>query len=79
VPSGVGPIQAELERRGIRTASVAMLSEVTAAVRPPPALSAPYPLGYPLGKRRDPGLQRRVLPALLALIKRDDVRVVYQR
>jgi hypothetical protein len=69
----VGLIQAELERRGIRTASVTMLPEVSAAVRPPRALSVPFPLGYPLGAPRDPELQRRILRALLAVTMRDDV------
>ena len=69
----VGLIQAEMERRGIRTASITMLPEVTAAVRPPRALSVPYPLGYPLGAPRDPEVQRRILRALLAVTVRDDV------
>lgn len=72
----VGLIQAELERRGIRTASITLLPEVTAAVRPPRALSVPYPLGYPLGAPRDPELQRRILRELLALTGRDDVPLV---
>jgi len=69
----VGLIQAEMERRGIRTASITMLPEVTAAVGPPRALSVPYPLGYPLGAPGDPELQRRILRALLAVTTRDDV------
>lgn len=63
----VGLIQAELERRGVRTASLTMLPEVTAAVRPPRALAVPFPLGYPLGRPSEPSVQRRVLRALLAL------------
>jgi hypothetical protein len=63
----VGLIQAELERRGIRTASITMLPEVTAAVRPPRALSVPFPLGYPLGKPSDAPVQRRVLRELLRI------------
>jgi hypothetical protein len=50
-----------------------MLPEVTAAVRPPRALSVPYPLGCPIGKPRDPELRRRILRALLAVATRDDV------
>jgi hypothetical protein len=69
----VGLIQGEIERLGIPTASITLLPEVTRAVRPPRALSAPYPLGYPLGAPRDPELQRRILRALLALTGRDDV------
>jgi hypothetical protein len=63
----VGLIQAEMERRGISTMSITLLPEVTRAVRPPRALSVPFPLGYPLGAPDDPALQRRVLRALLAL------------
>jgi hypothetical protein len=72
----VGLIQAEIERLGIPTASITLLPEVTRAVRPPRALSLPYPLGYPLGAPRDPELQRSILRALLALTARDDVPVV---
>lgn len=63
----VGLVQAELERGGIRTASVSMLPEVTAQVRPPRALLVPFALGYPLGRPDDPALQLRVLRALLRL------------
>jgi D-proline reductase (dithiol) PrdB len=69
----VGLIQAEIEKLGIATASITLLPEVTRAVRPPRALSVPYPLGYPLGAARDPELQRRIVRALLALTGRDDV------
>ncbi len=63
----VGLVQAELERRGIVTASLTMLPEITRKVRPPRALAVPYPLGYPLGAPRDRALQLRILRALLAL------------
>lgn len=72
----VGLIQAELERRGVRTASLTMLPEVTAAVRPPRALSVPFPLGYPLGGPSDPALQRRILRELLAIVPADGVPLV---
>jgi D-proline reductase (dithiol) PrdB len=54
-------VQAEIERRGIATASVTMLPEVTGRVRPPRALAVPWPLGYPLGAPNDRDLQRKVL------------------
>lgn len=72
----VGLIQAELERRGIRTASITMLPEVTAAVRPPRALSVPFDLGYPLGRPSDPPTQQRVLRQLLRLALVEGVPVV---
>ncbi len=69
-------MQAELERRGITTASLTMLPEVTKKVRPPRALSVPWPLGFPLGAPNDVALQRKVLIALLALLSRTDVPVL---
>ena len=64
----VGLIQAELERRGIRTASITMLPEITRSVGPPRALSVPFPLGYPLGRPHDTALQHEVLRHLLRLL-----------
>jgi hypothetical protein len=72
----VGLIQAEIERRGISTASITLLPEVTRAVRPPRALSVPFALGYPLGAPDDPPLQRKLLRALLALTAEDEVLVL---
>jgi hypothetical protein len=63
----VGLVQAELERRGIRTASISLLPEVTASVRPPRSLTVPYALGYPLGRPDDPAVQTELVRALLAL------------
>ena len=57
------------------TASISMLPEITRKVRPPRALEVPYPLGFPLGRPNDPGLQRRILQALLSLTSRSDVPV----
>jgi len=72
----VGLVGAELERRGIVTVSVSLLPEISRKVRPPRALELPYSLGYPLGRPNDPPLQRRILRALLALARRDDVPVI---
>lgn len=63
----VGLVQAELERRGIVTASLTLLPEITRKVRPPRALAVPYPLGYPLGAPDDLPRQRAILRALLGL------------
>jgi hypothetical protein len=72
----VGLIQAEIERQGISTVSITLLPEVSRAVRPPRALSAPFALGYPLGAPDDPPLQRKVLRAMIALTAEDDVPVL---
>ena len=71
----MGLAQAELERRGIVTASITMLPEITRKIRPPRALAVPYPLGFPLGRAGDPETQTAVLRALLALLHREEVPV----
>ena len=69
-------MQAELERRGLTTASITMLPEITRRVQPPRALSVPYPLGFPFGAPREPALQLAILRALLALCERTDVPLI---
>ncbi len=69
-------MQAELERRGIATASITMLPEITRAVRAPRALAVPWKLGYPLGAPADADLQTRVLRRLIALSTRTDVPLI---
>lgn len=69
----MGLVQAEIERRGIVTASLTMLPEVTRKMRVPRALSVPYPLGFPLGAANDAGLQLAILRSLLAVAQSDDV------
>ena len=53
-----------------------MLEKITAKIRPPRALSVPYPLGYPLGEPNSPLSQTAILRQLLALLQRDDVPVL---
>jgi hypothetical protein len=72
----VGLAQAEIERRGIPTASITMLPDITRKIRPPRALAVPYPLGFPLGEANNPDLQTEILLALMALLDRDDVPVL---
>ncbi|HZS09906.1 MAG TPA: hypothetical protein VFD58_34080 [Blastocatellia bacterium] len=72
----VGLIQAAIERAGITTVSISLLREVTDVIRPPRALSVPYPMGFPLGEPNNPPLQHRVIAAALALLKRDDVPII---
>ena len=72
----VGLAQATVEERGIPTASITLLSDVTARIRPPRALSVPYPLGFPLGEAHNVELQLEILRQVLALLERDDVPVL---
>ena len=44
----VGPVAAELERRGITTVALQLLREVAQRVRPPRALFVPFPMGLAL-------------------------------
>jgi D-proline reductase (dithiol) PrdB len=72
----VGLAQQIIEERGIPTASITLLADVTRKIRPPRTLSVPYPLGFPLGEAGNPELQRSVLRALLATLERTDVPVL---
>ena len=72
----VGLAQATIEERGIPTASITMLAEITEKIRPPRALAVPYPLGFPLGEANNRELQTEVLRQLLALLERNDVPVL---
>jgi len=72
----VGLAQAEIEGRGIPTASITMLADLTRKIRPPRALAVPYPLGYPLGEANNRELQTAILRQLLALVARNDVPVI---
>lgn len=66
----VGLIAGELECRGIATTSVTVLKEITVKVRTPRALFADFPVGFPLGRPGDAGLQTRILRAAFTLLSR---------
>ncbi len=72
----VGLAQQIIEDRGIPTASITLLEKITRRIRPPRALSVPYPLGFPLGEADNAELQTAILRALLALVDRTDVPVL---
>lgn len=72
----VGLAAVELERRGIPTAMISLLPEITGKLQPPRGLEVPYALGYPFGRPNDPPLQRRILRELLRLTAREDVPLV---
>jgi len=68
----VGLIQREIEYAGISTVSLSVLREITEKIRPPRALFAPFPLGYPLGEPNNSALQTRIVQATFALLTRND-------
>jgi hypothetical protein len=53
-----------------------MLEDITRKIRPPRALSVPYPLGYPLGEPGNRELQTEIFKGLLSLLDRSDAPVL---
>lgn len=68
----VGLISSVIEKTGIPTVGLSLLREVTERVRPPRSLFVPFALGYPLGRPREPLLQRQILRSALHLLERSD-------
>ena len=66
----VGLVQSIIEKSGIATVSITLLTEITERVRPPRALEVDRPLGYPLGEPNNPELQKRIMRAALELLSR---------
>ncbi|MBI4184473.1 MAG: hypothetical protein HY521_10790 [Proteobacteria bacterium] len=58
-----------LEREGIATTQISLIRVHSEKIRPPRALAVPFELGRPLGTPDDPGFQKRVLRAALALLE----------
>ncbi|MFN0110391.1 MAG: hypothetical protein ACKVZH_16160 [Blastocatellia bacterium] len=69
-------VQAALEREGITTVSISLLREVAEQIKPPRALSVPFPMGFPLGEPKNANLQHQVIAAALGLLERNDVPVL---
>lgn len=65
-----------IERRGITTASITMLPEITRKIRVPRALAVPFALGYPMCQPSAPERQKELLRALLTLCSSADVPVL---
>lgn len=66
----VGLLQSIIEKSGIATVSVSLLTEITERVRPPRALAVDRPLGYPFGEPNNPELQKRIMLAAFELLSR---------
>ena len=72
----IGLIQRAIEYAGMTTVSISVLKEITEKIRPPRALFAPYPLGYPLGEPNTIELQTRIMRAAFSLLTRNDFPVL---
>jgi len=64
----VGLIAAALEEKGIRTLCLSTMEAIMGKVRPPRWLELPYPLGFPLGRPREPVLQLRIIRRAFRLL-----------
>ena len=64
----VGLLQSVIEKAGIATTSITLLTEVTRRVGPPRALAVDRPLGFPLGEPNHPDLQKSIMLAALRLL-----------
>jgi hypothetical protein len=53
----------------VATTSISLIRPHTEVIKPPRALWVPFQLGRPLGAPNDPAFQRKVLMALLGLLK----------
>lgn len=64
----VGLVQSIIEKAGIATVSVTLLTEVTERVASPRVLAVDRRLGYPLGEPNNPDLQKSVMRAAFELL-----------
>ena len=58
-----------MEREGLTTASVSIVKEITAELRPPRAVFVPWPLGHPFGRAGNLEQQRAVLYDMIGLLE----------
>ncbi len=63
-----GLVQSIIEKAGIATVSISLLTEITQRVKPPRALVVDRPLGYPLGEPNKLELQKRIMLAAFDLL-----------
>lgn len=72
----VGLIQSAIEREGIATVSITLLSDVTETIRPPRALSVPFRFGYPLGRPHDAKIQHEIISEALTLLSENELPIL---
>lgn len=72
----VSLVQVELERRGIVTASLSVMPDITRRLAPPRALIVNAPLGAVLGPPLDRDRHLAVLRRMLSLTSRTDLPVL---
>lgn len=64
-------IQRQIEAQGVTTVSISLFRGFAEKVKPPRALWVPFPFGRPLGAPNNKAIQRKVIFAMLDLLKRD--------
>jgi hypothetical protein len=65
----VGLIQRAIEAEGVSTISISLNRRITEMVRPPRALLVDFPLGHPMGKAFEYGLQKKILVEALTYLQ----------
>jgi hypothetical protein len=65
----VGLIQRAIEAEGVSTISISLNRRITEKVKPPRALLVDFPLGHPMGKAFEYGLQKKILVEALKHLK----------
>ncbi|MBY0381590.1 MAG: hypothetical protein K2W78_06720 [Xanthobacteraceae bacterium] len=69
-------IQRQIEAQGISTVSISLFRGFAEKVKPPRALWVPFPFGRPLGAPNNKAIQRKVIFAMLDLLKRDQAPIL---
>ena len=65
----MGLIQRSIEARGVPTVSVSVATDVTEAIKAPPVIFLPWPMGHHFGVPFHRDIQRRVLFEALKLLE----------
>ena len=76
----MGLIAGALEEKGIRTICLSTMEDIMKKVMPPRWLALALPMGYPLGRADDSGIQTRILRSAFQMLENPGpgpVRVAY--